>query len=72
MPPWIRSVAEKAAKPGTSFLVQNLHDRPLCPAESILVQGQDGRVYPVGLDTFKIEYDLINVAAPAKPEGEKK
>lgn len=72
MPPWVRSVAEKEAAPGKTFLIQTTSAKFLVPTESVVYQAPDGSLHAITVERFKTEYEPINVAAPAQPEGEKK
>jgi len=73
MPPWVKGSAEKAAKPGTSFLIEQVQGRILCPAGHVVYQALDGSLHCITLERFKTEYEIINVAkTPETPEGEKK
>lgn len=73
MPPWVRSVAEKGARPGTTFLIEQVNSRILCPAENVLYQAPDNSVHAISIERFQAEYEPINVAAPAaKTPGDKK
>jgi hypothetical protein len=73
MPPWVKGSAEKAAKPGTTFLIHQVGPDILCQVGSVVYQAFDGSLHCITLERFKTEYEIINVAKiPESPEGEKK
>jgi hypothetical protein len=73
MPPWVKGSAEKAAKPGTTFLIYQTGGDMICPVGSVVYQAFDGSLHCINMERFKTEYEIINVAkTPELPEGEKK
>lgn len=64
MPQWLKTVAEPAAEPGTTFTVSMGDERKLVRAEDIVYQAPNGTVHSIDLARFKQEYDEINLQAP--------
>jgi hypothetical protein len=69
MPPWLKSIAERAAAPDTTFTIVTNERTKLITAGDVVYQAPDGSVHSVTLDRFKQEYDVVDLQPNKIPDA---
>lgn len=71
MPPWVHDAAEKAAEPGTTFLLKPADPGAMSKvvnADDVLYRAPDGGIHSVSMARFKQEYDVIDLQPKLNPD----